>query len=70
MEERPGAGRAEVNLGARGFRLSSKTAARLAGSFFFFQAVHVGLISDGKCGAGVVRAQKIAQVLEWTGGMK
>ena len=45
---------------------SSMMAASLAGSFLLFQAVHVGLIADGRIGAGKVRAEKIAQVLAWT----
>ena len=56
----------QTSLGTSGPWLSAKLAASLTGSFFLFQVVHVGLISDSKIGAGVVRAQKVGRVLEWT----
>ena len=36
--------------------------------FHIYQSVHLGLISDGKIGAGKVRAAKIARFLNYKGG--
>ncbi len=43
-------------------------AARLVRSSFFTVAMiaHIGLIKDGKIGAGQIRAAKIQGVLSWT----
>ena len=46
-------------------------AARLMRSSFFTMAMiaHVGLIKDGKIGAGQIRAAKIQQVIGYTEGV-
>ena len=48
--------------------LSPQTAL-LAGSFLLWQVAKVGLIVDGKCGAGQIRAAKIQQVIGYTEGV-
>ena len=55
---RPGETRASI----------STLGAVLFSGFYLRQAVSVGLIKDGKIGAGAVRAAKIAQVLASVGG--
>ena len=59
-------------LGVKSANRSAMIGSITLGPVFFTLAMlcHVGLIKDGKIGAGKVRAEKIARVLSYFGSFK
>jgi len=60
--------RGDFSFGAAGGRSTEilRALSAAVGPFFFSQGTRVGLIKDGRIGAGEVRAEKIGRVLTWT----